>query len=65
MFFIEKKKRSGSTDKLQTSVNTNKPASRVRFISKAIKPVTGRLRLQCALKCNRLHSVFISFEIEY
>ena len=29
-----------------------------RFISKAIKPVTGRKRFQCALKCDRLQKFF-------
>ena len=54
MFFIEKTA-PDAPEKHQTSINTNKPAFRVRFISKAIKPVTGRKRFQCALKCDRLH----------
>ena len=53
MFFIEKTALD-APEKLQTSININKPASRVCFFSKAIKPVTGCKRFQCALKCNRL-----------
>ena len=60
MFFIEKNA-PDATEKLQTSINTNKPASRVRFISKAIKPVTGRKCFQCALRCDRLQFVLINF----
>ena len=56
MFFIEKTA-SDAPEKLQISINTNKPASRERFISKAIKPVTGRKCFQCALKCDRLLTV--------
>ena len=55
MFFIEKTA-PDAPEKRQTSINTNKLASRVRFISKAIKPVTGRKRFQCALKCDRLQA---------
>ena len=53
MFFVEKTA-PDAPEKHQTSINANKPASRVRFISKAIKPVTGRKRFQCSLKCDRL-----------
>ena len=53
MFFVEKTA-PDAPEKHQISINTNKPASRVRFISKAIKPATGRKRFQCALKCDRL-----------
>ena len=55
MFFIEKTA-PDAPEKHQTSINTNKPASKVRFISKAIKPVTGRKRFQCGLKCYRLQT---------
>ena len=43
-------------EKHQISINTNKPASKVRFILKVIKPVTNRKRFQCSLKCDRLHT---------
>ena len=62
MFFIEKTA-PDAPEKLQTSINTNKPASRVRFISKAIKPVTGRKRFQCVPKCDRLHQVLFLFAL--
>ena len=53
MFFI-KKTAPDAPEKHEISINTNKPASRVRFILKAIKPVTNRKRFQCSLKCDRL-----------
>ena len=52
--FFMKKTAPNAPEKLQTSININKHASKVRFISKAIEPVTGSKRFQCALKCNRL-----------
>ena len=59
MFFIEKTA-PDAPKKHQISINTNKPASRVRFILKAIKPVTNRKRFQCSLKCDRLHNLLFS-----
>ena len=57
MFFIEKTA-PDTPEKLQTSINTNKPASRLRFILKAIKPVTGRKRFQCTIGCNEYNLIW-------
>ena len=67
MCFIEKTA-PDAPEKHQTSINKNKPASGVRFISKTIKPVNDRKRVQCALNCDRLqcdsnNCVLIFFQI--
>ena len=53
MFFVEKTA-PNAPEKFQNIKEFKQTFVQSAFISRAIKPVTNRMRFQCALKCDRL-----------